>query len=633
MTQEPSEQVTAPKSAPAFLKNHIAKLSGVIEEGGFGVVYRGELDNLFALIAERGVWGEFELLSLLVPGLPIEKSDTQAGRFLRDPEMRRRIYEAAAQRWKEYQNLKESDPNLAQVTFRNLLECIDASQTSRSVAIKVLRPPVMADASKDQEQAMIEFCEKQFVRENRLLSSLRHRNIVRHIGLVVDPGLGYCMILEYLNGITLDDYLRKFGAMPPEAAISYIAEVAEAIQYCHDGAPDRQSVLHRDLKPGNIMLCHDGAFSLKAARPVIIDFGIGKFATKEQTQLTIAGMRMGTPRYMAPEQWEADPEKIIAAVDVYLLSQVLFEMLTGEPAYSRDDDLVSLQKMVTNTRLPHPKGLRDFEHLKNVSRALEDLVEIGRRKAPARRWTIHEFIFQARSIVKNEYYLQSPEPRRSLTELRIEKKIHDYRSEQIDTSIHFVMIEEGLKEARRLLKCRDYETANRRLAELANEVLALPKRYNALKQDTLRLLTVSALLQYRAGSFMEVGGILDTAKPFLEIPAEGIAVARARYAGVMRRFETHRPLVQALRMIRETFVDGIRAGVLALFESERKGGLDADRVRDLLGQAESARAMLGNIDARKVGPHAHEKTAKHLVELVEILRGFAEKSSTAGEGL
>jgi len=622
--------VPAPKTPPRFLKNNIARLSGVIEEGGFGVVYRGELDNLFALIAERGVWGESYLLPLLVPGLAVDKSDTQTGHFIRDADLRRRIYEGAATRWKEYQSLRASDPKRAQETFQNLLECIDESLTSRSVAIKVLKPPIPSDASKDYELEMIEFCEKQFVRENRLLACLRHRNIVRHIGLVIDPALGYCMILEYLDGITIEEYLRKFGAMPPEAAVGYIAEVAEALKYCHDGAPDRQSVLHRDLKPANIMLCHDGAFSLKAARPVIIDFGIGKFASGEQTQLTTPGMRMGTPRYMAPEQWVGDSEKITAAVDVYLLSQVLYEMLTGEAPYGSEDKPEALQNMLTNPRLPHPKGLRDFEHLRNVSRGVEDLVEIGRRKDAAKRWTIHEFIQQARSVVKNEFFEQAPEPRKSLTQLRIEKKVHDFRSEQIDSSIHFVMIEEGLRDARHLLRQRDFDAANRSLADLSKEVALLAKRYNALKRDTLRLLIASAYLEYRAGSFLEVNQILETAKPLLEaLPADANAAEHARYAAITHRFETHKPLVLALRMIRSTFVDGVRAGIDALAEQARKGAVDAGRIQDLRGQIESARGMLGTIDARKVGAAAHEKTARDLDELTGLLGGFARAPAGA----
>jgi serine/threonine protein kinase len=607
----PSRQKLDMKAHP-YLKNRIAKVLEFIDRGAFGAVFLGELENLFGLVAERVWLGE----SSLAPLLGIAAADIEARHS--DPELRHELYVASHERWSEYRRLKAETPEIAAEKYHDILQYIDPALSSRQVAIKVLRPAVESAGDADMEKRMAELMKSQFLRESRLLNALKHRNIVGFYGLVDDPHYGLCMILEYLNGVTLADGLAK-GRMPADVAVELALGVAEALRYCHTD-PSHPPVLHRDLKPGNIMIVSEDT----GMRPVLIDFGIGKFDGPGQTQLTMPGSISGTPRYMAPEQWEGDSTKITPATDMYALSLVLFEMLAGEPAYGTDDDISALRTSALNPRLPHPKGLRDFEHLKGISRRLEDLVEIGRLKDPAKRWTMSEFIRQAKTIFETRVFEQPPEPPASLTELHIEKKIHDWRSQQIDTRIHFLKIQEGILETSQLMRERRFEAASAKSLQLAKEVLPLPKRYDPLKQALLRRMTVLAWLEYRAGLYPELPRLLDGARSLLAPLAAGDNdLVTTRFRFVERLFEPHKAVVMALNIIQANFVNDVRTALA--------GHPDPGQLRDLQGRVETGKAMFASLDPHRVGQAAHKRTARELEELTCALANLMEAGGAAAK--
>lgn len=608
---EGQKPAAAPRSAEIaahpYLKNRIARVLEHIDRGAFGAVFLGELENLFGLVAERVWLGE----SALAPLLGIPAGDIEARRS--DPELRHQLYVAAHERWSSYRQLKSESAEAAEDKFHDILQVIDPSLVSRHVAIKVLRPALPNSGDADIEARTAEIVKSQFLRESRLLNALNHPNIVKFFGLVDDPHYGLCMILEYLNGVTLDEGLSR-GRMPPEKAVELALGIAEALRYCHED-PSHPVVLHRDLKPGNIMIVSGES----GMRPVLIDFGIGKFAGPAQTQLTMPGAISGTPRYMAPEQWEGDSTKITTATDMFALSLVLFEMLAGEPAYGSDDDVSALRTMALNPRLPHPKGLRDYEHLRGISRRLEDLVEIGRRKDPARRWSMGEFILQARSIFQTRTYEQAPEDPKSLTELRIERKIHDWRSEQIDTRIHYLKVEEGVGEAAGLMRAMRFEEAGARMKDLVKEVLPLPKRYDPLKRALLRRLLVLAWMEYRAGLFPAIPPVIESAGALLgAIRTDDYPVLYTRYRFVERLFEPHKAVVLALNVIQANFVNDVRTALAALGASP-----DAAKIRELQGRVETGKAMFAPLDAKRVGAAAHKRAARELDELESALANLA----------
>ena len=180
----------------------------------------------------------------------------------------------------------------------------------RWVALKLLPPALSADPA---------FAER-FQREARFLARLQHPNIVS----VFDFGQAgaFCyLLLEFVDGVNLRQAMQA-GRFSPAEALALIPNVCAALQYAHD-----QGVLHRDIKPENILL--DARGQVKLA-----DFGIAKLVGEPgdgpgDITLTQSGARLGTPHYMAPEQFEK-PSEVDHRADVYSLGVVFYELLTGE---------------------------------------------------------------------------------------------------------------------------------------------------------------------------------------------------------------------------------------------------------------------------------------------------------------
>ena len=180
-------------------------------------------------------------------------------------------------------------------------------QLDRMIALKILPPEAGADPA---------FAER-FGREARSLARLNHPNIVAVYDFGQTEGLFY-LIMEFIDGANLREVMRS-GGMRPEEALAIVPRICEALQYAHD-----EGIMHRDIKPENILIDKKG-------RVKIADFGLAKILGLEQADghLTVTGMSLGTPRYMAPEQVE-HPEQVDHRADIYSLGVVFYEMLTGE---------------------------------------------------------------------------------------------------------------------------------------------------------------------------------------------------------------------------------------------------------------------------------------------------------------
>lgn len=182
----------------------------------------------------------------------------------------------------------------------------------RTVAIKAL------DAKLARSRELVE----RFRREGRAYAQLRHQAIVAVHDLVEKEDTLY-LITDFVDGADLTKVLAKGGTLPPECAAIVGARVAEALDYVHFN-----HLLHRDVKPANIMVTRDGEVKL-------MDFGIAK--DQRETDLTRAGMLVGSPSYLAPEVLggdQADPKS-----DVWALGVTLYELVTGEkPFKGRDAD-------------------------------------------------------------------------------------------------------------------------------------------------------------------------------------------------------------------------------------------------------------------------------------------------------
>jgi serine/threonine protein kinase len=187
-------------------------------------------------------------------------------------------------------------------------EAVHEKFDKRSVAIKILDPILTANAD----------IRHRFENEARIMASLDHPNIVKVLDYTDDSDR-LAIVMEYLEGSTVSDYVKTNGAMSPEKASSLMLSILDAFQYAHD-----HGIIHRDVKPSNILLDEN-------LKPKIMDFGIAKLLT--DNSLTRTGTQMGTPTYMSPEQVR-DVKDIDHRSDIYSLGVTLYFMITGAAPYS-----------------------------------------------------------------------------------------------------------------------------------------------------------------------------------------------------------------------------------------------------------------------------------------------------------
>src|SRR4051795_12620488 len=172
----------------------------------------------------------------------------------------------------------------------------------RKVAVKRLHSDSPEDAA------------RRFDREAKVGASLSHPNLVTVFDTVADDE-GVLIVMEYVEGQNLSELMAR-ERVPAERGAAIIKQVAAALDHAHQAG-----VIHRDVKPANILVSPDGKAKL-------VDLGIA--TATERTQITAAGMVLGTPSYMAPEQLEGG--RIGKSVDIYALGAVAFELLAGRKA-------------------------------------------------------------------------------------------------------------------------------------------------------------------------------------------------------------------------------------------------------------------------------------------------------------
>lgn len=193
----------------------------------------------------------------------------------------------------------------------------------RLVAIKVLLPKFSED--KDGRE--------RFVREARAVARLSHPNVVSGIDAGEAHGVCY-FVMEYLPGLPVDQAVRERGALPWREATTIIRQVALALEHAH-----RHGIVHRDVKPGNIMVLADGTAKLA-------DLGLARVVATEDAALTQTGMIVGSPAYLSPEQATGDRAVDIRS-DIFSLGLSFFEIIAGERAYSGSNPMTVITALLT----------------------------------------------------------------------------------------------------------------------------------------------------------------------------------------------------------------------------------------------------------------------------------------------
>src|SRR5918999_2500002 len=203
--------------------------------------------------------------------------------------------------------------------------------------------------------------DERFVREAKLGASLNHPNLVSVFDTATDDE-GVLIVMEYVEGEALARTLKR-GPLPTDRVAPMVRDVGSALDHAH-----AQGVVHRDVKPGNVLMRHDGVTKL-------VDLGIA--TAQDHTRLTHSGMVLGTAAYMAPEQLEGG--ETTAATDVYALAVVAYEALAGERAREGKTPLELAHKIATSS----PPDLR--EALPSASPEAADVLKRAMARDPADR--------------------------------------------------------------------------------------------------------------------------------------------------------------------------------------------------------------------------------------------------------
>ncbi|MER6001895.1 serine/threonine protein kinase [Nonomuraea angiospora] len=245
---------------------------------------------------------------------------------------------------------------------------------ARTVAVKVLLP------GRTQDPGFV----ARFQGEARAMATINHGGVVDVYDYGISGDTVY-LVMKFVDGEPLDRLLARLGRIPPQAAMELIAQAASALQAVHD-----QGIVHRDVKPGNLLVQRDGTL-------VLTDFGIAR--SDLANRLTDAGMVLGTAAYCAPEQAEGAP--VTPAVDIYALGVVAYECLVGQRPFDGDSAVTIALKHIREAPPPLPA---------DIPQTVRTLVEVALSKDPARRFpTARAMSEAAKAIASGQAPAQIPE--------------------------------------------------------------------------------------------------------------------------------------------------------------------------------------------------------------------------------
>jgi hypothetical protein len=351
---------------------------------------------------------------------------------------------------------------------------------------------------------------------------------------------------------------------------------------------------------------------------------------------------------MAPEQAAAGDAKATPLTDVYQLSTLLFEMVTGHAAYE-SDQAETIFAWLTDYARRHPTCVQDY--LPGISQELETLIEVGREKDARSRWTLAEFRGRLEAISREGHFekrrqrklMSSAELGQALVEARTRRKEAQWKEHVIERELAQAEVRERLEDIRGYLQTGEWTKARAGLDRLSSdrsltsrlsaefETLEKALRFGTDREDAGMLL-VRAELENSQERYVDLGATLGDLAPRMRVlPRKSCSDLHERWKKLARHFDAnHRSFVELFSALRSAFVEKIRTDYHRLHDEYGSGkAIEEFRVGDLLGKVEAARKNLQTIDPGKVGRVAYESVERDLAEQEIALQDLGKRIRSA----
>ncbi len=282
----------------------------------------------------------------------------------------------------EYQILEELGSGGMATVYKAVQKSLD-----RPVAIKELKESFHTDP----------IIVQRFEREAKLGASFQHENIVHIYDYAQAPE--FCIVMEYVDGVTLSQVIDKAGPLPPDVGAMIALQVANALEYAHT-----RGLIHRDIKPGNIMIKRNGEVKL-------MDFGVAR--TKGLEALTLPGILVGTPSYMSPEQALSQPLDVRS--DIFSLGIVLYEMFTAMKPFQGEQTASITEKIMKGTFIP-PRAIST-----DLPRSIQRIIKKCLKNKPHRRYASGQEL--ARALGKRIRGMDKPASLKRISDFLVETEL------------------------------------------------------------------------------------------------------------------------------------------------------------------------------------------------------------------